>query len=293
MLKIPIIMGNRPEWQRSISPWPSDRRRTLPGNYRGAGSQYSGSFIIDDTITTVIEPQSFVRECIVKSLQAGGLTGTVNGFPDVASYLERAPDVQMASMVLLSALHTTSHKLDQDLERLRLYCRDAAKIVIIEHVDRPLNQYAIQNGLRGVFPANLPLQVAIEALKWIRAGGVYIPANDGEQRHNATALEALFTSKQIKVIEGLKKGKSNKSIAYELNICESTVKVHVRAIMRKLECRSRTEVVFKVGELLEQKREPAVITFPDRERSFEVAGPVRPQGRSTNGDESGGFFTAL
>jgi len=292
MLKIPII-GSRPEWQRNINPWPSDRRRTLASNHPGTGNQHLGSFIIDDTITAVIEPQSFVCDCIVRGLQAGGLDGTVNGFPDVASYLERLPDVQMASIVLLSALHTTGQKLDQDLERLRHYCRDAAKIVIIGHVEGPLNQYAIQNGLRGVFPANLPLQIAIEALKWIRAGGVYVPANDGEQRHSATTLEALFTSKQIKVIEGLKKGKSNKAIAYELNICESTVKVHVRAIMRKLECRSRTEVVFKVGELLEQKREPTAIAVSHRDRSFEAAETVSSRNRTANGDEPEGFFTAF
>lgn len=40
----------------------------------------------------------------------------------------------------------------------------------------------------------------------------------------------------------LRQGKSNKHIARELNMCEATVKVHVRHIMRKLSVANRTEV---------------------------------------------------
>jgi hypothetical protein len=47
----------------------------------------------------------------------------------------------------------------------------------------------------------------------------------------------------------LREGKANKIIAYELNMCESTVKVHVRNIMKKLKARNRTEVAFKTAEL--------------------------------------------
>ncbi|MGU3537814.1 LuxR C-terminal-related transcriptional regulator, partial [Methylobacterium sp. A54F] len=42
----------------------------------------------------------------------------------------------------------------------------------------------------------------------------------------------------------LRKGTPNKIIAYELNMCESTVKVHVRNIMKKLKAKNRTEVAY-------------------------------------------------
>jgi DNA-binding NarL/FixJ family response regulator len=51
-------------------------------------------------------------------------------------------------------------------------------------------------------------------------------------------------------VEGIRRGKPNKIIAYELNMCESTVKVHVRAIMKKLKATNRTEVAFKTSALL-------------------------------------------
>jgi DNA-binding NarL/FixJ family response regulator len=44
-------------------------------------------------------------------------------------------------------------------------------------------------------------------------------------------------------LERLRQGKQNKMIAYELGMCESTVKVHIRHIMRKLNARNRTQVV--------------------------------------------------
>ena len=46
------------------------------------------------------------------------------------------------------------------------------------------------------------------------------------------------------MVEAIRQRKPNKIIAYELNMCESTVKVHVRAIMKKLKARNRTEVAY-------------------------------------------------
>jgi DNA-binding NarL/FixJ family response regulator len=58
----------------------------------------------------------------------------------------------------------------------------------------------------------------------------------------------LFTPRQTAVVESLRRGKANKVIAFELNMCESTVKVHVRNVMRKLKARNRTEVAFLTYE---------------------------------------------
>ena len=69
----------------------------------------------------------------------------------------------------------------------------------------------------------------------------------------ATERQArLFTNRQSAVFEALKRGKANKTIAYELNMRESTVKVHVRHVMRKLKATNRTEAVYKLNELGDQ-----------------------------------------
>ena len=58
-----------------------------------------------------------------------------------------------------------------------------------------------------------------------------------------------FSPRQIQVLERLQQGKQNKIIAYELGMCESTVKVHIRHIMRKLNARNRTQVVLLTNKM--------------------------------------------
>ena len=66
----------------------------------------------------------------------------------------------------------------------------------------------------------------------------------------APALYKQFSARQLDVVNALRRGKANKIIAYELQMRESTVKVHIRNIMKKLGATNRTEVACKVGELL-------------------------------------------
>jgi DNA-binding NarL/FixJ family response regulator len=51
------------------------------------------------------------------------------------------------------------------------------------------------------------------------------------------------------VLAQLDRGKANKLIAFELGMSESTVKVHVRNIMRKLSATNRTQAVYKARKL--------------------------------------------
>lgn len=57
---------------------------------------------------------------------------------------------------------------------------------------------------------------------------------------------ATFTDREAQIVHALKVGKSNKIIANDLLMSESTVKVHVRNIMRKLNATNRTEAAYKL-----------------------------------------------
>ena len=52
------------------------------------------------------------------------------------------------------------------------------------------------------------------------------------------------------VLSGLGEGRPNKIIAYQLGICETTVKVHMRHIMRKLGATNRTHAALLAREML-------------------------------------------
>jgi len=60
----------------------------------------------------------------------------------------------------------------------------------------------------------------------------------------------VVTPRELEVVRAIQRGSSNKVIAYELGMCESTVKVHVRRVMKKLKAKNRTEVAIKSSELL-------------------------------------------
>jgi DNA-binding NarL/FixJ family response regulator len=59
------------------------------------------------------------------------------------------------------------------------------------------------------------------------------------------------TAREAAVIRALQQGKSNKVIAYELNMCESTVKVHVRNLMKKIKAKNRTDLAIKAQTALQ------------------------------------------
>jgi two-component system nitrate/nitrite response regulator NarL len=50
-----------------------------------------------------------------------------------------------------------------------------------------------------------------------------------------------LSSRETAILNALVQGASNKIIAYRLSITEATVKVHVKAILRKIQVRNRTQ----------------------------------------------------
>ena len=91
------------------------------------------------------------------------------------------------------------------------------------------------------------------------AGGTFIPSNVvvAEARHDVGSeidcshTATRFTGREDEVVRAMLTGKQNKLIGYELGITESSVKVHIRNIMRKLGVRNRTEAVIKISEIIQ------------------------------------------
>ena len=54
--------------------------------------------------------------------------------------------------------------------------------------------------------------------------------------------DVSLTKREQQVLQGIANGLSNKQIANQLDIVESTVKVHVKHLFQKLKCNSRTEI---------------------------------------------------
>jgi two-component system nitrate/nitrite response regulator NarL len=59
---------------------------------------------------------------------------------------------------------------------------------------------------------------------------------------------AELTPRELEILECIADGSSNKMIARELQIADGTVKLHVKAILRKLGARSRVEAAVRAVE---------------------------------------------
>jgi DNA-binding NarL/FixJ family response regulator len=212
----------------------------------------------DDTASigvVVIERRALVRECLMRCL-ASALNCPVVAFPTVGAWIESKSTA--ASIVLLS---TAANLKDPDTDRevdLLLRACDSVPVILISDAEEDPARIAdaLQKGTRAYIPASVSLEVAIEALRLVWAGGSFVPAssfmavsksiNCGA---NKPARDRMFTERQAAVVDALRQGKANKIIAYELNMRESTVKVHVRNIMKKLRARNRTEVAFMASNM--------------------------------------------
>jgi two-component system nitrate/nitrite response regulator NarL len=67
-------------------------------------------------------------------------------------------------------------------------------------------------------------------------------------RPRAAAPFAELTPRELEILECIADGSSNKMIARELDITDGTVKLHVKAILRKLGLRSRVEAAVSAVE---------------------------------------------
>lgn len=59
----------------------------------------------------------------------------------------------------------------------------------------------------------------------------------------------MLTKREQEVLKLLREGKNNIEIAEILHISKHTAKAHVTSIIRKLECRNRTNAAYVAGKI--------------------------------------------
>lgn len=103
----------------------------------------------------------------------------------------------------------------------------------------------LRSGARGFLPMSLSLKVLVAALERIRAGGTYVPLTLTEPAPEAALPTPHpwreLTRRQRDVLALIAEGRSNKLIADALSMSESTVKAHVKQIIKRLQVANRTQ----------------------------------------------------
>jgi DNA-binding NarL/FixJ family response regulator len=172
---------------------------------------------------------------------------------------------------------------------MRRLCDGAPIAVILHSDDAALATELGSLDVAGILQPALGMEIAIAALRLILVGGTFLPleafrhngapdsrhigteatsailptmpccvepaphneaASELRANDNLSSGDVELTSREHDVLKLLRAGRQNKIIAYELGISESTVKVHLRNIMKKLHVSNRTQVAVHINVAL-------------------------------------------
>jgi DNA-binding NarL/FixJ family response regulator len=144
------------------------------------------------------------------------------------------------------------------LIRIRKAFPKVPVIVVSVHEDLQIVASILSLGVSGYIPKSTSKQEIAKSIVGVLQGSLCMPSRfrdvAGGQRskgHNSELLKRLhhMTPQQLRVLEMLHRGLQNKQIAHELRICETTVKVHVSEILRKLNVLSRTKAIIEISRI--------------------------------------------
>jgi len=202
----------------------------------------------------IIDRRALGREALTRALAATNAGLRIRAFADIGEW-ERSSDRSDTSVILLEcgAVNSDGPSPERELRAVVGAYPEIPLVIMGESEDSRYIAEILAEGARGYIPTSVSLSVAVGALCLAMAGGTFVPAsvlrNSGHARpeHEQSVHSLLgLTGRQAAVAAAVALGKPNKIIAHELNLSESTVKVHIRTIMKKLQVRNRTEIAFKL-----------------------------------------------
>jgi DNA-binding NarL/FixJ family response regulator len=198
----------------------------------------------------LVDGRPLVRECLARGIGAEWPEAhvAVTGWDGLASVTGGKMALCLVSLAGGGSLDT-----------IRAMLPEAGIVVLGDDDGYAQVARAAAQGARGYFSTAVDLAVLVQGMRLVLMGGTAMPL--AIQPKPATSPDAsipcsrfsaeLFTPKELEVLRALATGLPNKLIAHELSICETTVKVHLRHIFRKLGTTNRTHAALLAREMLD------------------------------------------
>ncbi len=277
------------------------RRAPINGQYGFRGGAPRGQ---RQTTILFIDPRPLTRECLSRELEIHAGDLRVLPIANPAEIPAGAESLGPVDLVLLNIAwaDVSDPRVDDILKTIQLHLPATPIVVLSDREESEAIAAAVCRGVRGYLLTSFDLGLLIEALRFVRAGGTCAPVEvvvdalrDRRAARESSARGGLsgrgpgglagFTPRQLQVLDLLRHGKSNKIIAYQLAMQESTVKVHVRDIMKKLKATNRTQAALRAQQLFEA-RDRAAAGANEPEAGARSNGRARPtEGEDRSGSE--------
>ncbi|MER9651143.1 response regulator transcription factor [Mesorhizobium sp. M0199] len=207
----------------------------------------------------ILDGRALGRECLASALADHELGMEIAAMGSIDEWRVKKGSAPPLAAILfnLGGRKVTDHGIADEIRHISSEFKSVPVVILADTEDLAHILTALECGARGYIPTSVEIDVCVEAINLAAAGGIFVPASSvlcmrhliGSGSRDTQPLTGMFTLRQAEVAQALRRGKANKIIAYELNLRESTVKVHIRNIMKKLKATNRTEVAYKVNDL--------------------------------------------
>jgi DNA-binding NarL/FixJ family response regulator len=203
----------------------------------------------------IVDDHPIVRNALVTSLVSLGIFDeleTAASFQELLEKLDRDSDYQL----LILDLSLTDISGADGMVYIRENFVDIPIVVFSGHSSADVIAECFEKGVQGYVSKNSSMQIFINAIQIVLAGGTYIPPEavdligmgskkSREQDSESVEESVQFTPKQKAVFDQLILGMPNKVIAKRLDMAEGTVKAHLHSIYQILRVTNRAQAIIK------------------------------------------------
>lgn len=207
------------------------------------------------TRALLVDDHPIVLDALTNALLASSTVGSVDcahRLQDAQAMLARNMDY---SIVVLDLSLDDANGLAA-LESLRESYPDVPVLVFSSTDTVETILLALEGGARGYVPKSTPMEVFLNAVRTVLAGGIHVPPKAlslpefvGARPvvRDAAALPQL-SPRQSDVFRLLLQGMPNKVIARRLGMAEGTVKAHLNTVYRVLQVASRGQAILRARQ---------------------------------------------
>lgn len=204
-----------------------------------------------------LDPARLSRECLVSAVLAAQPQFSISSYESLAECLGARED---APNLVVCYSHAEDNVDVGSIEAVHSHY-PAARIVVLSDAVTLLPA-VVRNilplGVAGfILTRRTGLQMMVSAISLVYSGGTFVPRDflfmDGPSPTVSSPRkqgDGRLTQREHAVLGLIRLGKPNKTVADELGMSASTVKVHVRNIMQKMGVANRTQVALNAEEFL-------------------------------------------
>jgi DNA-binding NarL/FixJ family response regulator len=214
-----------------------------------------------------IDSYALTRDCILRAIAELQPTLTVSPFVSVPEFVSGG-NADFDLIIFYS--HASYDACLQEIAAIR-HAFDTAPLIMLSDLEDSHQVNTIRGALRAgangfISTRSTGLAMTLSAIRFVQAGGTFAPlemllsdaAPAPAAQLPSPASPYRLTTRQKAVLAQLQQGKANKIIAHELGMSESTAKVHIRNIMRKMGATNRTQAAFNALKFCADRSDAAL-----------------------------------